>query len=259
MSQVSIITATYNSSQYISETISSVLNQSFTDWELIIVDDCSDDNTIDIVTSFLEDHPRIKLIKLHKNCGAAVARNKAIEKAAGRYIAFLDSDDLWFPEKLNVQINYMLENQYPFVYSAYEKINESGQNIGQVGVPEKVSYVDLLKVCSIGCLTVVYDTNFFGKVYMPLIRKRQDLGLWLSLLRTSNYAYGLNVSLAKYRVRTGSISSNKIIAAKFTWVLYREIEKLSFTKALYFFLHYAFNGFLRTKLPRVAKAIRVLK
>jgi hypothetical protein len=129
---------------------------------------------------------------------------------------------------------------------------------GQVGVPDKVSYFDLLKVCSIGCLTAIYDTEYFGKVKMPLIRKRQDIGLWLKLLKMTDYAYGLNVPLAQYRVRPDSISANKGSAARYTWRLYRDVEGLNIIRASYYFSHYAIRGLLRTKFPKTARLFRVL-
>ncbi|EKO3914440.1 glycosyltransferase family 2 protein [Vibrio metschnikovii] len=256
---VSIITPSYNSSLYIVETINSVCSQTFADWEMIIVDDCSTDNSVSVIKSCIEKDPRIKLIQLKENSGAAVARNTAIETAQGRYIAFLDSDDLWLPDKLEKQLAFMQANDYPFSYAAYNKIDENGQVFGHVGVPDRVSYSDLLKMCSIGCLTAIYDKEFFGKVYMPLIRKRQDLGLWLRLLKKTNYAHGLNESLAQYRVRIDSISSNKANAAKFTWRLYRDIESLNLVKASYYFSHYAVRGLLRTKAPSLARLLGVLK
>ncbi len=153
----------------------------------------------------------------------------------------------------------MQANDYPFTFAAYDKVDEAGKVFGHVGVPDKVTYSDLLKSCSIGCLTAMYDTEFFGKVYMPLIRKRQDLGLWLKLLKKTKYAYGLNETLGFYKVRKDSISANKKSAALFTWRLYRDIEKLSLPKASYYFSHYAVRGLLRTKYPGVARFLGILK
>lgn len=256
---ISIITPSYNCSAFISATIQSVLGQSCSDWEMIIVDDCSSDNSVEVIQFFVEQDPRISLIRLTENSGAAIARNRAIEAAQGRYVAFLDSDDLWLPNKLEKQLAFMQENNYPFSYTAYDKIDENSRVIGHIGVPVKVCYSDLLKMCSIGCLTAVYDTEYFGKVAMPLIRKRQDLGLWLQLLKKTDCAYGLNETLALYRVRADSISANKANAAKFTWRLYREVEGLNLIKASYYFSHYAARGLLRTKLPGLARMLGVLK
>ena len=258
MSTVSVITPSHNSAQFISETIRSVLNQSFSDWELIVVDDCSTDNSVEVIQSFVDQDSRIKLIQLSENSGAAVARNTAIEAAAGRFIAFLDSDDKWLPHKLETQIQFMQDNDVAFSYAAYEKINEQGKAVGKIGVPERVTYNDLLKVCSIGCLTAVYDTQKLGKIYMPLIRKRQDLGLWLRILKQIPYAYGVQEVLGQYQLRSDSISANKRSAAQFTWKLYREVEKLNIFKASYFFAHYAVNGVLRTKFPRLARFLGVI-
>lgn len=259
MPLVSIITPSYNSALLIPDTIQSVILQTFGDWEMIIVDDCSRDSSVEVIQSFVDYESRIKLIRLEENSGAAVARNVAIEAAQGRYIAFLDSDDVWLPHKLEKQIDFMMSNNYSFTYSAYEKINDSNEVIGTISIPTKASYESVLKINSISCLTAIYDTNFFGKVYMPLIRKRQDLGLWLKLLKQTETAFGIDEILAQYRIRPDSISANKIDAAKFTWHLYRHIENLSMIKASYFFSHYAVNGLLRTKFPHTAKFLGVLK
>ncbi|TVV42220.1 glycosyltransferase family 2 protein [Thalassolituus sp. C2-1] len=255
----SIVTPIYNSSEYLCSAIDSVISQTFTDWELILIDDCSEDNSVELIGSYVSVDSRIRLIRLPENSGAAVARNKGIELASGRYIAFLDSDDLWLPNKLETQLQFMQEKNIAFSYSAYEKIDEQGQPLGLIGVPEMVNYNQLLKCCVIGCLTAIYDTHKLGKVYMPLIRKRQDLGLWLRLLKKVDYAYGIQQPLAHYRVRSGSISSNKSNAAKFTWRLYREVEKVNFIKASYYFTHYAVRGVLRTKFPRLARFLGVLQ
>ncbi|WP_176719658.1 glycosyltransferase family 2 protein [Salinivibrio sp. BNH] len=245
MPTVSIITPSYDCSNYISNTIDSVLFQTFTDWEMIVVDDCSSDNSVSVINSYMEKDSRIRLIQLKENSGAAIARNTAIEVAQGRYIAFLDSDDLWEPEKLAIQLSFMQRNDIAFSFSAYHKINEEAVDIGTVSVPENVSYHQLLKCCVIGCLTAMYDTNKIGKVYMPLIRKRQDFGLWLRILKKCGIAYGIAQPLAKYRVRKDSISSNKLKAALYNWKLYREVENLNLFQALYYFSHYAISGVLR--------------
>ena len=259
MALVTVITPSYNCSSFISQTINSVLEQKYTDWEMIIIDDCSTDNSVDVIQSFTERDTRIKLIRLPENSGAAVARNAGIKAATGRYIAFLDSDDRWLSHKLATQVQFMQEREVAFSYAAYEKLNEQGKVVGTVGVPERVSYSDLLKVCSIGCLTAMYDAQKLGKVYMPLIRKRQDLGLWLRILKQEPYAYGIQQVLGQYQLRADSISANKRSAAQFTWKLYREVEKLNPLLASYYFTHYAVNGVLRTKFPSLAKILGVLK
>ncbi|HGS4462854.1 TPA: glycosyltransferase family 2 protein [Vibrio metschnikovii] len=248
--KISVITPSFNSCDFIGNTIESVINQTLVSWEMIIVDDCSTDNSVSVTKSYIEKDPRIKLIQLKENSGAAVARNTAIEAAQGRYIAFLDSDDLWLPDKLEKQLAFMQQNDIAFSFSAYHKIDEEGVNIGKVDVPDKITYHQLLKCCVIGCLTAMYDTEKIGKVYMPLIRKRQDFGLWLRILKKCDMAYGIDQSLAKYRVRNGSISSNKLKAAQYNWKLYREVEKLNLFQALYYFMHYAINGVLRSWFKR---------
>jgi len=255
---VSIITPLHNASTYIAETINSVISQTYKDWELIVVDDVSEDDSVQVVEKFVETEPRIKLIKLTENSGAAVARNTAIRAASGRYIAFLDSDDLWLPEKLETQLAFMQQHNYAFSFSAYERIDENGRPLGLVGVPEKISYRQMLKTSVIGCLTAIYDTAFFGKVYMPLIRKRQDYGLWLKLLKQAEFAYGIQQSLARYRIRRDSISSNKLNTSTFNWRLYRQVENLSLIASCYYFAHYAVRGVLRNKLPWLARRLGVL-
>jgi len=247
---VSIITPTYNSAIYVSATLASVGAQEFQDWEHIIVDDASSDETVSLLHELSAEDPRIKVIALEQNSGAAVARNAAIDAARGRFIAFLDADDLWMPQKLAVQIAYMLKTGAPFICSSYNVIDEQGNHCGTVTVPERVTYKKILRNNTIGCLTAVYDTDYFGKVQMPLIRKRQDLGLWLKLLKRVRHAHGLNESLAQYRIRPGSISHNKVSAAKSTWKLYRHIEKLPLPVAVYYFLSYATNGVIKNYLAR---------
>ena len=238
----------YCSEEFLSQAIESVLNQTFKKWELIIVDDHSTDNSIEIIKKYMQDERRIKLIKLEKNSGPAIARNRAIKEAKGRYIAFLDSDDIWHIEKLEKQINFMESYDAPFSYTGYYRIDEGGEKIiGQIKVSKKIEYVELLKHNIIGCLTAMYDTQKIGKVYMPDIRKRQDFALWLKILKRIPYAYGLNESLAYYRVRSSSVSSNKFVASQYNWKLYREVEKLPLYKAIYYFGWYTYRSILKYK------------
>lgn len=239
---VTVVTANYNAAKFVAETIDSVFAQTYRNWEMIIVDDCSSDNGAEIIETYLEKDGRIRLIRLEENGGPAVARNRAIEEAKGRYIAFLDSDDLWMPDKLEKQIAFMKEKSAVFSYGAYDLIDEEGNALGHFEVPQKQNYSQLLKTCPIGCLTAIYDTRKLGKVAMPLIRKRQDYGLWLKLLKRTEYAYGLNETLAVYRVRKNSVSSNKFKAARYQWKIYRDVEKMGRFKSLYYFTHYALNG-----------------
>ena len=256
---VTIVLPVYNAEVFIGESIRSVVEQSFQDWELIIVDDASVDTSVERVKIYSVEDERIRLIQLNKNSGAAVARNIAIEHARGRYIAFLDSDDIWLTHKLMRQFAFMQQTGAVFTCSAYEKIDVNGNPLGQVGVPAKVEYSDLLKTCSIGCLTAMYDTEYFGKIYMPNIRKRQDFGLWLELLKKTKYVYGINETLAKYRVRSDSISANKLNAAQYTWRLYRDLENLNLVKSIFYFSHYAVRGLLRVKAPSLARKLGLLE
>lgn len=258
MPVVSVITPMFNCEEFLSLTIAAVQRQTFQSWEMILVDDCSSDSSCELAKSFSEKDDRVRLIRLPNNSGAAVARNTAIEAAKGRYIAFLDSDDLWLPNKLDVQIAWMQENDYPFTFSSYEKIDETGSPFGRIGVPSRVDYKRLLKGCEIGCLTAIYDTEKLGKVYMPLIRKRQDWGLWLRLLKQTPYAYGFPDVLAQYRVTRNSLSASKRSAAHYAWRLLREVEQLSVAKSAYCFLHYAARGTLRTHCPGLARKLGVL-
>jgi teichuronic acid biosynthesis glycosyltransferase TuaG len=232
---VSIITPSYNSEKFIRDTIESVLFQTYKNWEMIIVDDVSPDNSNEIIEKYSKKDSRIKLIKLEKNSGPAVARNRAIQEAKGRYIAFLDADDLWKPEKLEKQIKFMEEKNCALSYSTYETMSEEGvlQN-KYINPPLKISYKDLLKSNYIGCLTAIYDTQKIGKVYMPNISKRQDYGLWLKILRKTHFAYGMDESLAVYRIRSNSVSSNKFKLLKFNYKLFKEHEGFSTLKSLYY-------------------------
>jgi len=258
MPLVSIITPSYNAEKYLARTIESVLGQTFQDWEMIIVDDQSPDNANQLIEQYCQQDGRIKLLHLEKNSGAAVARNTAIEAAKGRYIAFLDSDDLWLPDKLEKQVQFMLDQDIAFSFSAYEKIDETGNVFGTVGVPKKTGYHDLLKTCSIGCLTAMYDVEKLGKVYMPANTKREDFATWLAILKQVDYAYGMPDVLAQYRVYASQSSAKKAKMAKENWRLYRDIEQLGVFKSAYYFAHYAVRGVLRTKFPNLARAVGVL-
>lgn len=256
--KVSVITPLYNCSDFLEKTIQSVLSQTYKNWEMFMVDDCSKDDSLEIAQRYSAQDERIKVFQLEQNSGAAVARNTAIEAATGRFIAFLDSDDLWQPEKLEGQIDFMLSNNVAFSYTAYEKINESGDVFGVMGVPEKVTYKQLLKTCVIGCLTAVYDTNQLGKIYMPTTTRREDFATWLNVLKKVDCAYGLTQPLAQYRVYANQASGKKASMAKENWRLYRDLEKLNLLQASYYFTNYAVRGVLRAKLPKLARVFGVL-
>ena len=244
---ISIITPLYNSKQYILETIQSVLSQTYANWEMIIIDDASTDGSDEIIKSFSIKDERIKFIKLDLNQGPAFARNKGIKEASGRYIAFLDSDDLWMPEKLEKQIEFMDDHKTPLSFTAYQKIEENGKYRGQININKiQIGYSDLLKTNHIGCLTAIMDTKLLdGKIYMPLIEKRHDHGLWLSILKQGHMAYGLNEVLAAYRCRKDSISNNKVKTIPYQWKLYRKHENLNLMNSIFYMISYALHGFAK--------------
>lgn len=255
---VSIITPSFNSKDFIEKTIKSVLAQSYKNWELIIVDDKSKDNSNEIIEKYLKLDNRIKLIKLEKNSGVAIARNRAIKEAKGRFIAFLDSDDIWEKNKLEKQISFMIKNNYAFTYTAYERIDENCKTLNIINITNKVNYKSLLKSNIIACLTVIYDKDKIGKFYMSSNTKREDFATWLQILKTTGFAYGLNEQLAKYRVYSRQSSNNKFKMAIENWKLYRNIERLNIFKSSYYFINYAFLGLLKTKFPKIAKFFGLL-
>lgn len=244
---VSIITPSYKSERFINKTIKSVLAQTYQNWEMIIVDDVSPDNSNDIIEKYIKKDNRIKLIILEKNSGPAVARNRAIEEAKGRYIAFLDADDIWYENKLEKQIKFMNERNLVLTYSSYDLMDEENNNLGFFLTKNKVTYNDLLKTNSIGCLTAIYDVEKIGKVFMPNIIKRQDYGLWLKILKKVDYVEGILEPLAKYRIMKNSVSSNKLVAAKYVWKLFREVERLNIFKSFYYFCFYVYYGVKKYK------------
>ena len=225
---VSVITPTYNCGRFIGETIESVIAQTYSNWEMIIVDDCSVDNTKTVVKQYQNQDSRIKYYCLEKNSGPAVARTKAMELAEGQYIAFLDSDDLWLKDKLTKQIKFMQDNDYAFTNTSYQHMDEAGNMLDKIlKVIPKTDYNRLLLDCPVGNSTVIYDVSKMGKFKVPDIRKRNDDALWLAMLKKEKYIYGLPEILMKYRLRTNSVSSNKWSLVKYTWQLYRDIEHLS--------------------------------
>ncbi|MBB6449892.1 teichuronic acid biosynthesis glycosyltransferase TuaG [Geomicrobium halophilum] len=241
---VSIITPTYNSADFIQETINSVLNQTYQKWELIIVDDCSTDNTLSLIQSY--NDARISYYKLKRNSGAAVARNTAIQYSQGDFLAFLDSDDLWEENKLKEQIQFMKENDVGFTFTGYRIIKEDGNSTyNYVKPPSVIAYKDLLKNTAIGCLTVMIDKNKIPDIKMPDVRAGQDTACWLSILKQGHKAYGINQELAYYRNVDNSISSNKFKALKRVWKIYRDLEGLNIFKSSWYFSHYVKNALLK--------------
>lgn len=250
---VSIIMPSYNSEKYIEDSIESVLGQTYKEWELIIIDDCSSDNTISIIKEYSERYSNIYLIELEENSGAAIARNRGIEIAQGEFIAFLDSDDLWKKEKLEIQIKYMKIKALSFSFTEYEEIDELGNKLGiLIKAPLKeISYRRYLLTNPIGCLTVVYSVKKLGKLYMPLIKKRQDAALWLKILKTGEKAFPIRENLALYRLRESSISSNKLGLIRYQWALYRKIEKLSIIESTFYLLTTIITKIFKIKEKRL--------
>lgn len=240
---VSIITPSYNSGKFISETIQSVQNQSYKNWEMIIVDDCSQDNSVEIITGFLNDN-RIKFHQLKTNSGTGIARNKALSFAKGRFIAFLDSDDLWKPEKLEKQILYMISEKVPFTFSFYECINESGESLFKtVKSPEILTYKQLFWSNLVGNLTGIYDTDYFGKIEISSSRKRQDWMLWLTIMKDLKTAKPIAESLAIYRVREDSLSASKASLLKHNYNVYRYFHKLNVLTSIFCMVIFLYTHF----------------
>ena len=234
---VSIIMPSYNTGRFIAESIQSVLAQTYTNWELIIVDDASIDNTDEIVNRVIQSGAqaeskdfvkRIHYLKNEKNSGAAVSRNRALAQAKGKWVAFLDSDDLWAPEKLEKQLKFMVENGYAFSYSCYEEVDENGKPNGtQVCGPKHITKTGMFNYCWPGCLTVMYNREVVGDIQIADIRKNNDYAIWLKACCKAD-CYLLSETLASYRKRGGSISNHSYVALiKWHYKLYREAEGLN--------------------------------
>lgn len=241
---VSIIMPSYNASRFITESIKSVIVQTYQNWELLIADDCSKDSSVEVIKKIIDKDQRIKLFSLLKNVGAAAARNVAIEHANGQYIAFLDSDDVWEPEKLERQLAFMKENKYAFTYSEYYVMEEDGKKTGSfIRIPSSLSYRQYLRNTIIGCLTVVIDRNIVGDFRMPLIKSSHDMALWLLIMKRGYKAYGIKEVLAGYRLVSTSNTAKKWKAAKDVWRVYRKIEHLSVLFSA--FCGYVFNAVIK--------------
>lgn len=239
---VSIITPSYNSAQFIEATIKSVQKQTHQNWEMLITDDGSSDNSAEIISKIAQKDERIKLFKIN-NSGPGIARNNSIKNAKGNYLAFLDSDDLWFPEFLSSSLS-KIKNSDGFVFSSYKRCDENTleEVFKDFIVPNKVNYTDILKTNSISCLTAFIDVDKLGKELMPEIMYRQDMGLWLKYLKKIEYAIGIQEPLAIYRIRKESHSRNKKKLLKPQWYFYRKVENISFLKSIYYMVMWAING-----------------
>ncbi|MCI5839511.1 MAG: glycosyltransferase family 2 protein [Peptoniphilaceae bacterium] len=241
---VSVITPVYNAKKDIAKTIDSVLSQTYKNFEMILVDDYSTESSDEIIEEYMKKDERIKYIKLKKNSGAAVARNTAIDNAKGRFIAFIDSDDIWKREKLQNQIEFMKKNDIDFSFTSYRYV-KNGKNEKIAHAVEKIDYNGLLKNTLIGCSTVIIDIKKLGKFHMPNVRRGQDFATRLMILKKIPYAYGIDEVYTYYKVGDDSLSHNKVKAFKRTWNIYRNIENFGILKSSYYFCFYAINAVLR--------------
>ena len=250
---VSVIMPTFNASKYLADSIESVLNQTYKNLELLITDDCSSDETQNILEQFSQKDPRVKVEFLKDNYGPGIARNKSIERANGRYIAFCDCDDRWFPEKIEKQVAHMKRKDCALCCSSYITCNDRNEETGIVYAPEEISFSMMKRDNKIGCLTAIYDTQLLGKkYYMPSLQKRQDWALFMDITKQCHKAYGITEPLAYYRHRNDSVSSNKFALIPYNIKVYETILGYSPVKAtLYFFFL-----FLPTYYAKVLKRNR---
>jgi len=245
---VSIITPCFNCSKFIEQTVKSVQGQTYENWELLITDDCSTDNSVEIIKSLAATDKRIRLFKLSQNSGAGAARNNSINEAQGRYIAFLDSDDMWSADKLEKQLKFLKDNNFKFVHSYAKVIDESNNIVGYNTKPYKVTFNSTKIINYIGTSSVIYDTEGIGKFYMPIIRKRQDWGLWLTILSVVKEAYCYPEPLFMYRYTPNSISANKLTLFKYHVDIYKQILGYSSLKANLFFYFVSLPCFVIKKM-----------
>ena len=233
---VSVIMPTFNESRFLAQSIESVLNQTYTNLELLITDDCStDEKTLEILDFYSQNDHRVQVFRLTQNMGAGAARNNSISRAKGRYFAFCDSDDRWLPTKLERQIEYMQKKNCCMSFSSYILCDQEGVEKGIVIAPVRLTLRMLMHDNKVGCLTAVYDTQRFGKFYMPTLRKRQDWGLFLMILQKCKVAYGIQKPLAFYRLRPHSISKNKLSLVQYNVKVYQKILGFSVVKSYCYF------------------------
>lgn len=246
---ISIITASYNCEDFIKKTYDSIASQTYKHWEWIVTDDCSSDSTLECLRKISLNDSRVKVFLNDVNSGAAVSRNNSISKSQGDYLAFIDSDDVWYTEKLEQQLSIMESNDLEFSFTAYELIDESGKSLNRLidfEQCEAIGYKDMLKKkATVGCSTVMLRKNAFNDLSMPLIRTGQDYALWLKLLKLGAKAYPINKVLTQYRIVPGSISRNKFKKAKRQWEIYRKIERLSLFNTVICFSFYAWRAVFR--------------
>lgn len=245
--KVSIIIPVYNAEKFIGKTIESVLNQTYKNWEMLIFNDKSKDNSLKIIKKYSEKDERIKVVDSKENVGVVAARNKLIEIATGEFIAFLDADDYWKQNKLEKQIKFMRKNNALISCTEYTRVTEDEKEINDIIIKEIITYEDMLKNNYLGCLTVIYNANKLGKRYFKEREKNEDYVLWLEIVKETKIIFGLKENLAFYRVLNNSRSSNKIKVAKDRWEVYRKIERLSLLKSIYYFLQYVIRALKKTK------------
>lgn len=244
---VSVITPVFNSEKYIDHTFQSLLNQSYPNWEWILVDDCSSDNSIRIIEGFMQQDSRVRLLQNLENLGSGLTRNKAIEYSKGDFIAFLDSDDIWHPKKLEIQLNFMLERNISFSHTSYGYIDEHGNQIKSTFHVSNhpVTYKHLLKRTEISCLTAVYNCKEIGKFYMSDHRRKQDYALWLAILKSGVESYPIDMELAYYRQTPNSATSNKFKLILKHYLFLKSTQKLNVIQTIYYTCFWAMNGFVR--------------
>ena len=245
---VSVIMPMYNAERFIKYAITSVISQSYTNWELLIIDDCSKDNSAKIVKEYTGIDNRIYYLKTETSSGSpCIPRNIGIQKSRGRYIAFLDSDDVWLPNKLEKQLPLFNDECTAIVFSNYEKINEDGERHNRyVIVPVEATYKQLLKGNVIGCVTAIFDTEKVGKLFFENVG-HEDYVFWLAILKQGFVAKSVDAVTALYRIRAQSVSSNKWKAFKWQWNIYVNVERTGYVKAAYYFCHYAYKAFMKSR------------
>ena len=244
MPEVSIITPCYNSAKFLDETLKSVQNQTFTDWEWLITDDCSKDNSVQIIQKI--DDPRIVLTISANNGGAGKARNLSLEKASGRFITFLDADDFWEPNFLEEMVAFMKKEKAEIAYSNYARCDENLiPKIADFKADKEVTFDNLLKTCRLSLLSSMYDSKRVGKEYFPSGSKREDHVMWLNLLKKIPVGKPLNKTMAKYRMHESSVSRKKTNIMKDQYLVYKDHMKFSTLKSLYYTTNWALNGFLK--------------
>lgn len=249
---VSVVMPSFNASATIEGSIRSVLEQSCENFELLVVDDCSSDDTRSIVEKLSGSDPRVRLILSPRNSGSPAApRNMGVKYARGRYVAFLDSDDVWFPSKLDEQLRLMKKHDAPISCTGYEVVNAVGERTGALIPPRLTGYDELLSENTLGCSTVMVDRSKLTDIHFPVCG-HEDYALWLALTRTGYKVYGLQQELARYRVAAGSVSSNKLKVLGYFWNIYRNLEGFSAIRSVLYCLRYAWN--VRSKYSRDHRA-----